>query len=177
LNLEVEKIIDHERRRNNIIHFLYKWDDYPNEDVTYRSAEEFRISSYGIQIMKNYLLGFGEYPEELMVWIIRIDWISESILVEWNRRDEAGNTDKAVVRGADDVNKEPTVSSTDKELTAVEDGTGVLHLRLALEGNKDKGKGKEKKLERLTQTSFKKRKDVGVAPYFSQISTSEEGNH
>ena len=66
------------------------------------------------------------------------------------------------------MNKEPAVSSTDKELAA-EEGTGVLHLRLALEGNKDK----EKKLERLTQTSFKRGKDVGPAPYFSYISISE----
>jgi hypothetical protein len=158
LNLEVEKIIGHEQCRNNTMYFLCKWEGYPNENATYRSAEEFRTSPYGIQVAKNYLLGFGQCPEMLMAWVMRTDWIFESILVEWKRRDEVGKTDKAIGR-AGGVNKESGVRSADKEL-AVKDGTSVLHLRLALEGNKDKGKGK-KKLERLTQTSFKRRKDVG----------------
>ena len=177
LNLEVEKIIGHERRRNNAIHFLCKWEGYPNEDATYRPAEEFRTSPYGIQVVKDYLLGFGECPEELMAWATRTDWISESMVVEWNRRAEAGEAGKVKRAGKAvgrvGVNKEPAVSSVDKELAAEENGTGVLHLRLALEGNKDKGKGK-KKLERLTQTSFKRGKDVGPAPYFSHISASEQ---
>src|SRR6202035_4142763 len=97
LNLEVEKIIGHERRRNNTIHFLCKWVGYPKEDAAYRSAEEFRTSPYGIQVLKGYLLGFGECPEELMAWATRTDWISEGIVAEWNRRKamEAEMTNKA----------------------------------------------------------------------------------
>jgi hypothetical protein len=158
------------------MYFLCKWEGYPNEDATYRSTKEFWTSPYGIQVVKNYLLGFGQCPEMLMAWVMHTDWISGSILVEWKRGDEAGNADKAVVRGTGSVNMEPAVSSVDKELAAEEDGTGVLHLRLALEGNKDKGKGK-KKLERLTQTSFKRGKDIGPAPYFSQNSTPEQQHY
>jgi hypothetical protein len=106
------------------MYFLCKWEGYPNEDATYRSAEEFRTSPYGIQVVKNYLLGFGKCPEMLIAWVMRTDWISGSILAEWKCRDEAGNTDKVAVRGAGGVNKEPVVSSVDKELAAEEDGTG-----------------------------------------------------
>jgi hypothetical protein len=169
LNLEIEKIIGHERHRNNAIYFLCKWEGYPNEDATYRSAEEFRTSPYGIQVVKDYLLGFGECPEELMAWVMRTDWISESIVAEWNRRD-AGKTDRVLPQDKGIVhdglaNKGPGVSSADKELAA-EDGKGVLHLGLALEGSKNKkNKNKNKEFGRLT--SFKRGKDVGRAPYFS----------
>jgi Chromo (CHRromatin Organisation MOdifier) domain len=157
LNLEVEKIIGHERRRNNAIHFLCKWEGYPKEDATYRSAEEFRTSSYGIQVIKGYLLGFGECPEELMAWAMRTDWISDSIVVEWNRRkaSEAERADKTRRGG----NKESAVSSADKELAV--QGTGALHLRLALEGNKNK-ESKSKELGR--PSSFKRGKDVVFPP-------------
>ena len=112
-----------------------------------------------------------------MAWVMRTDWVSESILADWNRRDEAGKKDRVLpqdkgMRGGL-VNKGPGVSSADKELVA-EDGTGVLRLRLALEGNKDKEKQK-KKFGRLT--SFKRGKDVGPAPYFSHISTSEQNHY
>jgi hypothetical protein len=69
-------------------------------------------SPYGIQVINGYLLGFGECPEELMVWATRMDWISDSIEAGWNRRktSEAERADKAR-RG---VNKESVVSSADK---------------------------------------------------------------
>jgi hypothetical protein len=113
-------------------------------------------SPYGIQVIKGYLLGFGECPEELMAWAMRTDWISDSIVAEWNRRNasEAERADKTR-RG---VNKEYAVSSPDKELAVQqEEGTGALHLRLALEGDKNK-ESKSKELGRLS--SFKRGKDV-----------------
>ena len=88
LNLEVEKIIGHERRRNNAIHFLCKWEGYPNEDATYRSAEEFKTSPYGIQVVKKYLLGFGECPEELKSWTTQTEWLPEGVIEEWKRRED-----------------------------------------------------------------------------------------
>ena len=64
------------------------------------------------------------------------------------------------------MNKESVVSSADKELAAEaeEEGTGALHLRLALEGSKSKNLGRP--------SSFKRGKDVGPVLYFLQISTS-----
>ena len=103
---------------------------------------------------------------------MRTDWISESIVAEWNRRD-TGKTDrvltqdKGIVRGGL-VNKGPDVSSVDKELAAEGNGTGVPHLGLALEGSKDNDKNKTNKNKEFGRlTSFKRGKDVGRASYFS----------
>ena len=56
LNIEIEKLIDREALRNDAIRFLCKRDGYPNEDATYRAADDFRTSPYGIQLVKNYVL-------------------------------------------------------------------------------------------------------------------------
>ena len=70
LNIEIEKIIDHERLRNDVIRFLCKWEDFPNEDATYRIADDFKSSPYGIQLVKKYVLDFRERPNELRAWIV-----------------------------------------------------------------------------------------------------------
>jgi hypothetical protein len=85
LNLEIEKIIGHERRRNGGIRFLCKWEGFSDEDATYRAADDFKSSPYGIKVVKDYILGFGETPEELKEWILGTDWIHESIMTEWNK--------------------------------------------------------------------------------------------
>jgi hypothetical protein len=85
-----------------------------------------------------------------MIWIIRIDWISESIVMEWKYRNEIGNIDKIIIYDIDDMNRKSIISSTDKELIIEEgDRIDVLYLHLILKGNKDKNKDKEKKLKRL----------------------------
>ena len=77
LNLEIEKIIGHECLRNNVIRFLCKWEGFPNEDATFRDAEHFKTSPYGIKVVKEYLLSFGEPPEELIAWTERTDWMKD----------------------------------------------------------------------------------------------------
>jgi Integrase zinc binding domain/Chromo (CHRromatin Organisation MOdifier) domain len=86
LNLEIEKIIGHERRRDGVIRFLCKWEGFPNEDATFRKAEDFNSSPYGIKVVKEYLLGFGEPPEELVSWVKRTEWMKD-VLDEWNKRE------------------------------------------------------------------------------------------
>ena len=93
LNIEIEKLIGHERLRNDAIRFLCKWDGYPNEDATYRAADDFRTSPYGIQLVKNYVLGFGDPPEDLRAWVLRTEWIQESVLEEWEKRGKAAEDD------------------------------------------------------------------------------------
>jgi len=93
LNIEIEKLIGHERLRNDAIRFLCKWDGYPNEDATYHAAEDFRTSPYGIQLVKNYVLGFGDPPEDLRAWVLRTEWIQESVLEEWEKRGKAAEDD------------------------------------------------------------------------------------
>src|SRR5271169_1735692 len=88
LNIEIEKIIDHERQRNDVIRFLCKWDGFPNEDATYRNAEDFKSSPYGIQLVKKYILDFGDCPEELRAWANRTGWIWKDIQDEWRKRGE-----------------------------------------------------------------------------------------
>jgi hypothetical protein len=82
LNIEIEKIIGHERLRNDVIRFLCKWEGFPNEDATYRTADDFKSSSYGIQLVKKYILTFGECPDVLRAWIKRTDWIRKEIYDE-----------------------------------------------------------------------------------------------
>ena len=84
LNLEVEKIIGHECHRNGVIHFLCKWEGYPNEDATFRDAGDFKSSPYGIKVVKDYLLGFGEPPEELIAWVECMEWMKD-FLEEWKK--------------------------------------------------------------------------------------------
>jgi len=102
LNLEVEKIIGHERRRNGIIRFLCKWEGFSDEDATYRAADDFKTSPYGIKVVKDYILSFGETPEELKEWVLNVDWIHDSIMEEWNKvRSTAGSsTDVPEASGA-----------------------------------------------------------------------------
>jgi RNase H-like domain found in reverse transcriptase/Integrase zinc binding domain/Chromo (CHRromatin Organisation MOdifier) domain len=90
LNIEIEKIIGHERRRNGVIRFLCKWEGYPNEDSTFREAEKFKSSPYGIKVVKDYLLGFGEPPEVLVTWVQRTEWLKD-VEKEWKRRNEEGS--------------------------------------------------------------------------------------
>jgi len=87
LNLEIEKIIGHERLRNNAIHFLCKWEGFPNEDATFRDAEHFKSSPYGIKVVKDYLLSFGEPPEELVAWTECMEWMKD-VLEEWKKKNK-----------------------------------------------------------------------------------------
>jgi hypothetical protein len=86
LNLEVEKIIGYERLSNDVIRFLCKWSEYPTEDAIFRVADTLSTSSYDIYLMRNYILGFGVYPDELVRWVYRTDWIKDMILEVCNAR-------------------------------------------------------------------------------------------
>ena len=88
LNIEIEKIIGHERLRNGTIRFLCKWEGFPNEDATYRTAEDFKTSPYGRQLVKNYISGFGECPKELSAWVERTEWIRKDVEDKWRNHDE-----------------------------------------------------------------------------------------
>jgi Chromo (CHRromatin Organisation MOdifier) domain len=78
LNLEIEKVIGHERRRNGDIRFLCKWEGFSDEDATYRAAEDFKSSPYGIRVVKDYVDSFGELPQELKEWARETDWIKDT---------------------------------------------------------------------------------------------------
>ena len=80
LNFEIERNIGHGWHRNGVICFLCKWEGFSNEDSTYRAAEDFKSSSYGIKIVKDYLLSFGETLDESREWMDRTDWICNMIL-------------------------------------------------------------------------------------------------
>ena len=43
-NVEIDKIIGHEKRRNGDIQLLCKWDGFPVENATFRKSEEFKES-------------------------------------------------------------------------------------------------------------------------------------
>lgn len=75
LNVEVEKLISHQKRRDGSIHFLVLWEGYPAEDATFREAELFRTSPYGIRAVENYLATFGDLPDDLDAWVAKTDWI------------------------------------------------------------------------------------------------------
>src|SRR5204863_3716099 len=79
LNLEIEKVIDQEQCRNDVIRFLCKWVGFSNEDAMYRAAEDFKSSPYGIKVVKDYLLSFGETSDDLREWMDRTDWIRDVI--------------------------------------------------------------------------------------------------
>ena len=74
-NLEVQKIIGHERRRDGSIQFLSLWEGFPDEDSTYRRADLFKSSPYGVNLVQMYLDGFGKLPRELLEWAIRTEWV------------------------------------------------------------------------------------------------------
>jgi RNase H-like domain found in reverse transcriptase/Integrase zinc binding domain/Chromo (CHRromatin Organisation MOdifier) domain len=75
LNVEVDKLIGHQKRRDGSIQFLVLWEGYPAEDATFRDAELFRTSPYGIRVVEDYLATFGDLPEELDAWVAKTDWI------------------------------------------------------------------------------------------------------
>ena len=116
LNIEIERIIGHERLRNDVIRFLCKWEGFPNEDATYRNAEDFKSSPYGIQLVKKYILDFGVCPEELRAWVNRTEWIRNSVQDEWAKRGEV-----------------------------VEESPSVLHISLGLQGPRVRGKPSSKR--------------------------------
>ena len=96
-NLEIERIVGHEHHRSRIIQFLCKWEGYPNEDNTWRAADAFKTSPYGIDLVKKYILNFGECPVELRNWVERTDWIRKLVMDEWKRRGDIGGTTPSVV--------------------------------------------------------------------------------
>lgn len=75
LNVEVEKLIGHQKRRDGSIQFLVRWEGYPAEDATYRDAQLFKTSPYGIRVVEDYLATFGDLPDELDVWVAKTDWV------------------------------------------------------------------------------------------------------
>lgn len=75
MNVEVEKLISHQKRRDGSIHFLVLWEGYPVEDATFRDAELFRTSPYGIRAVEDYLAAFGDLPDELDALVAKTDWI------------------------------------------------------------------------------------------------------
>ena len=77
LNIEVQRIIGHQRRRDGTIHFLSFWEGYPAEDATYRHSELYKTSDYGVRLVEEYLRTFGELPDELAAWLRRnSDWVN-----------------------------------------------------------------------------------------------------
>jgi Chromo (CHRromatin Organisation MOdifier) domain len=124
LNLEVEKVIGHERRRNGAIRFLCKWEGFSNEDSTYRAAEDFKSSPYGIKVVKDYVLTFGEPPDELRAWVNGTDWIRDGILEEWNRRE--GTESATSVAGAQGAQEGLNVGKEDVAFFLPREDVGYL---------------------------------------------------
>ncbi len=52
--------------------------------MTFRDAEDFKSLPYGIKVVKDYLLGFGEPPEELIAWVECTEWMKD-VLEEWKK--------------------------------------------------------------------------------------------
>jgi hypothetical protein len=105
LNIEVQKIIGHQRRRDGTIHFLSLWEGYPAEDATYRHSELYKTSDYGVRLVEEYLRTFGDLPEELAVWLRRnSDWI--------NLRRGAETAEAETAVGTDVVETETAVAET-----------------------------------------------------------------
>src|ERR1700689_5976223 len=75
LNVEVEKIMGHQKRLAGSAWFFVLWEGYPAEDATFRDAELFRTSPYGVRLLEDYLATFGDLPEEPDAWIARTGWI------------------------------------------------------------------------------------------------------
>jgi hypothetical protein len=105
LNLEIEKVIGHQRRRNGNIRFLCKWDGFSDEDATYRAADDFKSSPYGIRVVRDYILSFGDTPDELRKWVNDTEWIQDSVLKEWDKRENT-TRDGATVLGAQGVSND-----------------------------------------------------------------------
>ena len=76
LNIEVQRIIGHQRRRDGTIHFLSLWEGYPAEDATYRHSELYKTSDYGVRLVEEYLRTFGELPDELAAWLRLNEWVN-----------------------------------------------------------------------------------------------------
>jgi hypothetical protein len=112
LNIEVERIIGHQRRRDGTIHFLSLWEGYPAEDATYRHSELYSTSDYGVRMVEDYLGTFGELPDELAAWVRRTEWIE--------LRRNAGTAEAETAVGTDVVETETAVAET----VATEDSGG-----------------------------------------------------
>lgn len=84
-NIKIAKIIGHKRLRNDVI---CKWEHFPNKDATYSTTDDFKSSSYNMQLVKKYVFDFDECPNELRIWIKRMDWIRKEIQNEWRMCDE-----------------------------------------------------------------------------------------
>ena len=61
----------------------------------YRAAEDFKSSPYGIKVVKDYVLTFGEPPDDLRAWVQGTDWIRDEVLEEWNRCRGTGSATRA----------------------------------------------------------------------------------
>jgi transposase InsO family protein len=108
LNIEVKKVIGHQRRRDGSIHFLSLWDGFPAEDATYRHSELYSTSPYGIRVVEDYLGTFGDLPAELAEWIDRTAWVKlkKSSDAETEGAETAKGNDSQGDSGASNNNKE-----------------------------------------------------------------------
>ena len=76
-NVEIDKIIAHEKRRNGDIRFLCKWDGFPVEDVIFKKSDDFKDSPAGRKLVFQYILEQGSGDQDLDTWIARTDWIKD----------------------------------------------------------------------------------------------------
>jgi hypothetical protein len=106
LNIEVQKLIGHQRRRDGTIHFLSLWEGYPAEDATYRHSELYSASAYGVRKVENYLETFGDLPDELAEWLKSTPWVK--------LKRNAGNANEGAETavGTDVVETETAVAET-----------------------------------------------------------------
>ena len=76
-NVEIDKIIAHEKRRNGDIRFLCKWDGFPVEDAIFKKSDDFKDSPAGRKLVFEYILEQGSGDQDLDTWIARTDWIKD----------------------------------------------------------------------------------------------------
>ena len=76
-NVEIDKIIAHEKRRNGDIRFLYKWDGFPVEDAIFKKSDDFKDSPAGRKLVFEYILEQGSGDQDLDTWIAHTDWIKD----------------------------------------------------------------------------------------------------
>ena len=65
-NVEIDKIIAHEKRRNGDIRFLYKWDGFPVEDAIFKKSDDFKDSPAGRKLVFEYI---WNKEVEIKIWI------------------------------------------------------------------------------------------------------------
>ena len=99
LNIEIEKVIGRYQVSIQV------------GRISERTTDDFRTSLYNIQLIKNYVLGFGDPTEDLRAWVLRTEWIKDSVLKEWEKRSNVAEGNKGGERAKNKGNSKERMGS------------------------------------------------------------------